>query len=137
MQTSDYDPVTRELSLAQLLTDPIVQLVMLADGVEPDYVVALLNSRFSSRHRLEGHPSTLFEVRQRSVLFAARASHREGRIAQAAEAVRQAKLALRQAERRFDRDCTCDSVLLMQEIRTAEMALRAARATLTQIDRGS
>ena len=137
MEPRDSDPATRELSLAQLLTEPIVQLVMRADGVVPDHVVALFSSRFRSRHRQEDSTPGPIEGGRRDGLFAAPFSPRDDRLTKASEAVRHARLALRQAERRFDRDCNCDSRLLMQEIRTAETALRAATATLKQIDRGS
>jgi hypothetical protein len=133
------DTARTELSLAQLLAEPIVQLAMHADGVGPDQVVALVNSaRLRLRWSGKGAvgPSAAVSIQQQGLL-ALNTLPRDARLRRAMEAVRQANLSLRQAEQRFDRDCSCEPMTLIQQVRSAEAALRAARAGLMKLGSGT
>jgi hypothetical protein len=132
MKPQNSDQTGSEFSLSQLLAEPIVQLAMKADAIKPDELVALLNSANLRGHgppRKDGASAGF----QRHGLPALN-SLRPARLIRAMEAVKQAQAALRQAERRFDRDCTCESMMLIQQIRLAEATLQAASARLRKLD---
>jgi hypothetical protein len=55
----------------------------------------------------------------------------------AREALRLAKRALREAERRYDRECGVDAKPFISRIRLAEAKVQAARAALHKVEPGS
>jgi hypothetical protein len=138
MEPHSSDTALAELSLAQLLADPLVQLAMNADGIRPEQVIALLNSAKQRRHqtRESAHWHSAGTAHWQGLL-ASNSLPREARLMKAMDSVRQAKLALRQAERRFDRDRTCESGTLIHQVRIAEATLQAARAKLIKLEPGT
>jgi hypothetical protein len=72
---------------------------------------------------------TLVAAGQRAMIM-------EIRLLRAREALRLAKQALREAERRYDCDCSVDSKQSILRIRSAEAKVQAARAALLNIELG-
>ena len=135
MKPQNSDQTGSEFSLAQLLAEPIVQLTMKADAIKPDELVAVLNS--ANVRGLGPSPKDGPSARFQRHGLPALNSLRPARLIRAMEAVEQAQAALRQAERRFDCDCSCESTMLIQQIRLAEATLRGARASLRKLDSDS
>jgi hypothetical protein len=145
-----HDQETRsdhELSLAELLGDPMVLALMHADSVTSSDIILLFLKAKARRfgRSASGYaeheavassgdlPIPLVRTAQRS----ATAPADYAQLGKAAAALKKAKKMLRDAEQRFDRDCGRDPAVLIRQVRTAECDVNAARAALAGLGRRS
>jgi hypothetical protein len=138
-------PSDHELSLAELLADPLVLALMHADCVQTREIVSLFLE--AKAQRTASSAGWHFEQRAvvrpgdrpiphvRTVQGSAAAPADYAGLRKAITVLRAAKQKLREAERRFDCDRGSDPAVLIQQVRGAERDLHAARADVARLGR--
>jgi hypothetical protein len=135
-----------ELSLAELLVDPMVRALMHADGITMKDVIPLfLKARAQqvrssasayAHHPAVAKPRHLAITHVGTAQGSATAPANYAQLGKAVAVLTKTKQQLKEAELRFDRDCGRDPSVLIHQVRTAERNVAAARAAVARLDRG-